>query len=139
MLFNRRLFFILATFIAITLVMGLAGCGGGGGTNTPVGGSISGVLIDALGGGTLGGVEVSVKYGSVVYKATSSYPGGTFTIQGLPNGQYSTITVTPPEDIYGGARDVLLATPIVISGGSSVSLDAPILVVDSTPPTVPTL
>jgi len=139
MLFNRSLLLLLAAFTVVTLMVSVSGCGGGGGTDTPVGGSISGVLVDALGGGTLGGVEVSVKYGSITYKATSSYPGGIFTIQGLPSGQYSTITVTPPEDIYGGSRDVLLATPIVISGGNSVTLDKPILVVDSTPPTVPTL
>jgi len=137
MLFNRSLFLLLVTLSVVAVVMTITGCGGGSDTNVPVGGSISGVLIDALDSSTLGGVTVAVTHGSVTYEATSSYPGGIFTIQGLPDGSYSTITVTPPDDLYGGARNVLLTTPLVISGGNAITLDAPILVVDSTPPDVP--
>jgi hypothetical protein len=114
----------------------LSGCGG---DDEPavVGGSISGTTLDGISGLEIGGVRVEVQLGGVYYGATSAYPGGQFTITGVPDGTYAALRVTPVADIYGGVRTVTVQPPIAVTNEANVALPAPILIVETPPPGAP--
>jgi hypothetical protein len=124
----------LAAILAGGMLLG--GCGGDD-KPAPVRGSITGTTLDGISGLEIGGVRVEVQSGGVFYGATSAYPGGQFRIAGVPDGSYTALRVTPVADIYGGVRTITVQPPIAITSAANVSLPAPILIVESPPPSAP--
>lgn len=129
----------LVAALAAVLAAGslLGGCGGGDDGPDTTGGSISGRTLDGISGLEIGGVYIEVQSGGAWYGATSAYPGGQFTITGVPAGSYSALRVTPMADVYGGVRIVTVQPPVYVATDASVSLPAPILIVEAPPPSAP--
>lgn len=137
MLKMARMSALVAAMAAVLAAISLLGGCGGDDEPAVTGGSISGRTLDGISGLEIGGVYVEVQSAGNWYGATSVYPGGQFTITGVPSGSYSSLRVTPISDIYGGVRTVTVQPPIYVATNANVSLPAPIIVVEAPPPSAP--
>ena len=132
----RELLVPVVALLAVAVVVGLTGCGGGNNAApAATGGAVTGRCIDARTGLGLGGVLVQVMVGATaVAHGTSTTPNGDFTVASVPPGNYAVLRVTPDPTVFGAPRNIALSPAIAVVDGVATPLPGVILVLDDVPP-----
>lgn len=126
---------LVASLAAIALAsFWVGGCSSSSDDDGPTGGSVTGRTFDAASGLGIGGVTVAIETNSGEVSATSVAPSGTFSISGIPAGNYARLHITPDPGLYGVGSDFYVDIAITVSQGSSYDLPGNILIVDEAPP-----